>query len=118
MAVILIVDDSPTELHLFKNILEKGGFDTLVADSGEEGLRQAAAGDDRTSPANTPADADLTRFERDPFVSQELPPGYPDNPSQEPSERSLQKLASCLSSHHRYPFFLKILNPGSFGSTT
>lgn len=43
MAVILIVDDSPTELHLFQNMLEKNGFSTLVADSGEEGLRQAAA---------------------------------------------------------------------------
>jgi len=41
MAVILIVDDSPTELHLFQKMLEKKGFDTLVADSGEEGLRQA-----------------------------------------------------------------------------
>ena len=41
MAVILIIDDSPTELHLFQNMLEKEGFDTLVADSGEEGLRQA-----------------------------------------------------------------------------
>ena len=43
MAVILIIDDSPTELHLFQNMLEKNGFDTLVADSGEEGLRQAQA---------------------------------------------------------------------------
>ena len=41
MAVILIVDDSPTELHLFRSMLEKNGFQTLVADSGEEGLRQA-----------------------------------------------------------------------------
>ena len=41
MAVILIVDDSPTELHLFQNMLEKSGFDVLVADSGEEGIRQA-----------------------------------------------------------------------------
>ena len=41
MAVILIIDDSPTELHLFQNMLEKNGFGTLVADSGEEGLRQA-----------------------------------------------------------------------------
>ena len=41
MAVVLIVDDSPTELHLFQNMLEKGGFQTLVADSGEEGIRQA-----------------------------------------------------------------------------
>ena len=43
MAVVLIVDDSPTELHLFQNMLEQNGFGTLVADSGEEGLRQAAA---------------------------------------------------------------------------
>jgi twitching motility two-component system response regulator PilH len=43
MAVILIIDDSPTELHLFQNMLEKAGFETLVADSGEEGVRQAEA---------------------------------------------------------------------------
>ena len=43
MAVVLIVDDSPTELHLFQNMLEKNGFDTLVADSGEDGVRQAAS---------------------------------------------------------------------------
>ena len=41
MAVILIIDDSPTELHLFQNMLQKNGFETLVADSGEDGLRQA-----------------------------------------------------------------------------
>jgi len=41
MSVVLIIDDSPTELHLFQNMLEKAGFDTLVADSGEEGVRQA-----------------------------------------------------------------------------
>ncbi|MDJ0940844.1 MAG: response regulator [Woeseiaceae bacterium] len=43
MSTILIIDDSPTELHLFQNMLEKNGFDTLVADSGEEGVRQAKA---------------------------------------------------------------------------
>ncbi len=43
MATILIIDDSPTELHLFQNMLEKSGFETLVADSGEEGIRQAEA---------------------------------------------------------------------------
>ena len=42
MAVILIIDDSPTELHLFQNMLEKNGFQTLVADSGEEGIRSRA----------------------------------------------------------------------------
>jgi len=41
MAVVLIIDDSPTELHLFQGMLEKAGFDTLVADSGEEGLKAA-----------------------------------------------------------------------------
>ena len=41
MSTILIIDDSPTELHLFQNMLEKNGFDTVVADSGEEGLKQA-----------------------------------------------------------------------------
>jgi len=41
MAVVLIIDDSPTELHLFQNMLEKAGFRTLVADSGEDGIRQA-----------------------------------------------------------------------------
>ena len=41
MSTILIIDDSPTELHLFQNMLEKNGFDTLVADNGEEGVRKA-----------------------------------------------------------------------------
>jgi len=41
MAVVLIIDDSPTELHLFQNMLENAGFNTLVADSGEEGLKSA-----------------------------------------------------------------------------
>ncbi len=43
MSVVLIIDDSPTELHQFQNILEQNGFETLVADSGEEGIRQAQA---------------------------------------------------------------------------
>jgi twitching motility two-component system response regulator PilH len=43
MATILIIDDSPTELHLFRSMLEKSGFETLVADSGEDGIRQAEA---------------------------------------------------------------------------
>jgi len=43
MAVVLIIDDSPTELHLFQNMLENAGFDTLVADSGEEGIKAALA---------------------------------------------------------------------------
>jgi twitching motility two-component system response regulator PilH len=43
MAVILIIDDSPTELHLFQQMLTSNGFETLVADSGEEGIKQARA---------------------------------------------------------------------------
>jgi twitching motility two-component system response regulator PilH len=43
MSTVLIIDDSPTELHLFQNMLEKNGFETLVADSGEAGLKQAVA---------------------------------------------------------------------------
>ena len=43
MSTVLIIDDSPTELHLFQNMLEKNGFETLVADSGEDGLKQAIA---------------------------------------------------------------------------
>ncbi|MBT8085621.1 MAG: response regulator [Woeseia sp.] len=41
MATVLIVDDSPTELHLFQKMLDKNGFATLVADNGEDGLKQA-----------------------------------------------------------------------------
>ena len=41
MAVVLIIDDSPTELHLFQGMLERGGFETIVADSGEDGLHAA-----------------------------------------------------------------------------
>lgn len=38
MARILIVDDSPTEIHVLKTMLEKNGFETLSATSGEEGI--------------------------------------------------------------------------------
>lgn len=41
MSVVLIIDDSPTELHQFQKLLETNGFDTLVADSGEEGVQVA-----------------------------------------------------------------------------
>ena len=41
MAVVLIIDDSPTELNLFQGMLERGGYETLVADSGDEGIRIA-----------------------------------------------------------------------------
>ena len=41
MARVLIIDDSPTELHLFQDMLENNGFDTLVADNGEDGINKA-----------------------------------------------------------------------------
>ena len=42
MALILIVDDSPTELHVMQQALERHGFDTVIAEDGETGLRLAA----------------------------------------------------------------------------
>ncbi len=38
---ILIVDDSPTELHILKGYLEGAGCNVLIADSGESGVEQA-----------------------------------------------------------------------------
>jgi twitching motility two-component system response regulator PilH len=41
VALILIVDDSPTEVHVMKKALEKGGFSTATAGDGQEGVRMA-----------------------------------------------------------------------------
>ena len=41
MTRILIVDDSPTEIHVLKTMLEKNGFDTITASSGEDGIEVA-----------------------------------------------------------------------------
>jgi twitching motility two-component system response regulator PilH len=41
MAHILIVDDSPTDAYLVKNILESQGYQTSEATSGEEGIQKA-----------------------------------------------------------------------------
>jgi twitching motility two-component system response regulator PilH len=43
MANILIVDDSPTEIHVLTTILEKNGFSVSVANNGEEGVDKAKA---------------------------------------------------------------------------
>ena len=43
MASILIVDDSPTEIHVLKTMLEKNGYTALTASSGEEGIASAKA---------------------------------------------------------------------------
>jgi twitching motility two-component system response regulator PilH len=41
MALILIVDDSPTEVHVMKQALERHGYQTAVAGDGAEGIRMA-----------------------------------------------------------------------------
>ena len=41
MALVLIVDDSPTDQHVISRALESGGFETLVANDGEEALSLA-----------------------------------------------------------------------------
>ena len=41
MAQILIVDDSPTEAHVLKGMLEKNGFDVETAENGTEGIERA-----------------------------------------------------------------------------
>jgi twitching motility two-component system response regulator PilH len=41
MALILIVDDSPTEVHVMKKALEKSGYKTATAQDGAEGVRMA-----------------------------------------------------------------------------
>jgi twitching motility two-component system response regulator PilH len=43
MAKVLIVDDSPTEVHVLKGILEKGGHAVSSADNAEDGIKQAKA---------------------------------------------------------------------------
>lgn len=47
MALVLIVDDSPTEQHVFCAMLEKHGFETIVASDGEEAIQTA----ERVQPA-------------------------------------------------------------------
>ena len=41
MALILIVDDSPTEVYQMQRALESHGFQTAVAADGAEGIRLA-----------------------------------------------------------------------------
>ena len=41
MARVLIVDDSPTEIHVLKGILEKNGHSVTTAGDGEEGIKKA-----------------------------------------------------------------------------
>ena len=41
MTHILIIDDSPTEVHVFKSMLVKNQIDVSVATNGEEGIEKA-----------------------------------------------------------------------------
>jgi len=43
MANVLIVDDSPTEVHVLKGILEQGGHAVSSADNAEAGIKAAKA---------------------------------------------------------------------------
>jgi len=38
---VLIVDDSPTEMHVIRGILEKGGYQVITAVDGESGVAEA-----------------------------------------------------------------------------
>jgi len=41
MTHILIIDDSPTEVHVFKNMLMNHDIEVSVAENGEEGIEKA-----------------------------------------------------------------------------
>ena len=41
MALVLIVDDSPTDQHVLSQALQRHGFDTLVASEGREAITLA-----------------------------------------------------------------------------
>jgi twitching motility two-component system response regulator PilH len=41
MALVLIVDDSPTELHVMQKALQRHGYQTAAAADGAEGVRLA-----------------------------------------------------------------------------
>lgn len=41
MAKILIVDDSPTEMHILKSAVEEAGHNVITADNGEIGVSRA-----------------------------------------------------------------------------
>ena len=54
MSKVLIVDDSPTQLFWLRQIVEKGGHQTVTADSGEkavESVHEEAPKSDETKTA-------------------------------------------------------------------
>ena len=42
MAKILIVDDSPTEMHILKSAVEEAGHEVVTAENGEDGVAAAS----------------------------------------------------------------------------
>lgn len=43
MSKILVVDDSPTEIHQFKVMLEQMGHEVITAENGRDGVKMAIA---------------------------------------------------------------------------
>jgi twitching motility two-component system response regulator PilH len=43
MPTVLVVDDSPTEVHFMQSVLTKHGYEVEVANSGDEGVTKAKA---------------------------------------------------------------------------
>ena len=43
MTKVLVVDDSPTEIYQFKDMLESLGFEVITASNGRDGVAMAAA---------------------------------------------------------------------------
>lgn len=41
MTTVLIVDDSPTELHVLQQMLARHGYQTLIAEDGESAIAEA-----------------------------------------------------------------------------
>ncbi len=41
MATVLIVDDSPTEVHVLQKMLAKHGYQTLIAEDGDQAITEA-----------------------------------------------------------------------------
>ncbi|MCB1645334.1 MAG: response regulator [Pseudomonadales bacterium] len=43
MTKVLVVDDSPTEIYQFKDLLESMGYEVITAENGRDGVALAAA---------------------------------------------------------------------------
>ena len=68
MATILIIDDSPTDVHVYGNMLKKNGFEVESASNAEDGIEMAK---------NTQPDLilmDVMLRWTDPVPPEEMPP--------------------------------------------